>query len=461
MRAKLFVGLLISLMVLLCSHAEEITKPVSYQLKVQINPASGEIFVDGNIVIELKHLKQNDFSFDFHETFTIDELLIDGKPAKYSTEKKEPWPIQPAAKKVMVELPEKAAQRQIEMKIKYHGILKELPEFGASEDQELALDDQINARMVELASYSCWYPCFVFGNKFDIDLEVSLPLGWKCACSGSEVESSKLDDRAISQWFSRNDTDIIIVASPHLKCKSFKTSAAAIDIYYTQLPEDFIAKEVNEIAETLKLYTQLLGELNISEGLVKHIYSPKKKGQGGAGIGRPGLIVTSEGRTLDALKKDPGYSLFHGIAHEIGHFWWSFGTGQGDWINETFAEYFSLIAVQRISSKQEFEKYIRRYEEYVNELPADAPSLSTVPFLNDKIGYVVRYYKGSLMLDYFRNLLGDEEFFKICHDFYQKFNQTVIGTAEFRSFWGERLGEHKKELNIWLDSKGGVPEIGK
>jgi hypothetical protein len=301
----------------------------------------------------------------------------------------------------------------------------------------------------------------VFGVKFDVNLEVSLPSSWKCACSGAEVESSKVNDRAISQWFSRNDIDLIIVASPNLKCKSFKTSAAAIDIYYTQLPEDFIAKEVNEIAETLKLYTKLLGELNISKGLVKHVYSPKKKGQGGAGIGRPGMIVTSEGRTLDALKKDPNYSLFNGIAHEIGHFWWSFGTGQGDWINETFAEYFSLIAVQRISSKEEFEQCIKIYEEYVNELPADALSLSTVPFLNDKIGYVVRYYKGSLMLDYFRNLLGDEEFFKICHDFYQKFNQTVIGTAEFRSFWEGKLGEHKKELNIWLDSKGGIPEAGK
>jgi hypothetical protein len=133
------------------------------------------------------------------------------------------------------------------------------------------------------------------------------------------------------------------------------------------------------------------------------------------------MIVTSEGRTLDALNKDPGYSLFSGIAHEIGHFWWSFGTGQGDWINETFAEYFSLIAEQKISTN------------------------------------TVRYYKGSLMLDYFRNLLGNEKFFKICREFYQKFNQTEIGMAEFRSFWGEKLGVHKKELNIWLDSKGGIP----
>jgi hypothetical protein len=128
MRIKLFIGLFILLMVLFCSYAEEITKPVSYQLKAQINPASGEIFVDGNISIELKDLKQNDFCFDLHETFTIDELSIDSQPAKYSTEKKEPWPLQPAANKVIVEIPKKTVRRQIEMKIKYHGILKQLPE---------------------------------------------------------------------------------------------------------------------------------------------------------------------------------------------------------------------------------------------------------------------------------------------------------------------------------------------
>ena len=457
MRIKLIMGIFISLLTLSCLYSAEITKPESYILKVKIEPASGEIFVDGKVLIVLKDTKQRDFSFDLHETFIIEKLLVNGKVAKYSTEKKEPWPIQPAAKKVIVEIPESNNQRKIEMAINYHGRLKDIPEFGSSEDQELALDDQINTRMVELAVYSCWYPYFEFGIKFDVDLEISLPINWKHVCSGVELESKEINDRIITHWTSKKDTDLVIVASPDFKRKSIKTSTATIDIYFNQLPKQYISKEANGIEETLKFFSLLLGKPHITGGLIKHVYSPKSKGQGQ--FARPGMIVASEGRTLDSISKNPKFSFVKGIAREIAHFWWSFATGQGDWINETFAEYFSLVAVQKISSNKEFRDYLKRIKKYVDELPEDAPALSKVPFSNDEIGYVVRYYKGALMLDYFRNILGDKTFFEICRDFYQKYNKTVIGTAEFRSFWEERLGEHKKLLNIWLDSKGGLPEI--
>jgi hypothetical protein len=135
--------------------------------------------------------------------------------------------------------------------------------------------------------------------------------------------------------------------------KSVRQSGVDIEIYHTQMPEEFIEREVRQIAGVMKLYTDRLGETNIPAGTVKHVYSPKRKGQGMAGIGRPGMIVTSEGLTLESLAKDPKFSLFQGIAHEIGHFWWNFGAGQGDWINESFSEYFSSVAVQKISSEEE------------------------------------------------------------------------------------------------------------
>jgi hypothetical protein len=73
--------------------------------------------------------------------------------------------------------------------------------------------------------------------------------------------------------------------------------------------------------------------------------------------------------------------------------------------------------------------------------------------------YIVRYYKGSLMLDDIRNKIGDRSFFKVCRDFYQKFHHDLIGTAEFREFWGDRLPEYKDLLNAWLDTRGGLPEL--
>jgi len=70
------------------------------------------------------------------------------------------------------------------------------------------------------------------------------------------------------------------------------------------------------------------------------------------------MIVTSEGRVLEELASDPKFSLLQDMAHEIAHFWWNFGAGQGDWINEAFAEYWSAVAVERIVSEELFQKVL-------------------------------------------------------------------------------------------------------
>jgi hypothetical protein len=104
-------------------------------------------------------------------------------------------------------------------------------------------------------------------------------------------------------------------------------------------------------------------------GAIKLVFSPKRKGQGRAGIARPGMIVTSEGLMLEALAKDPSFSLLQDLAHEIAHFWWNFGEGQGDWINEAFAEYASAVAVEQLVSEEQFQKVLEGYRSTVRALP--------------------------------------------------------------------------------------------
>jgi aminopeptidase N len=347
------------------------------------------------------------------------------------------------------------------MDIEYEGRMKSLPEFGASPDWKHSLDDQINSRMIELASYSSWYPQFVFGQPLQAETELTLPQGWISICSGKKLQDRVEQGRAITRWSSPKDTDILILASPHYKEKSVTQSGVKIEIYHTQMPEAFVEREISQIAGVVQLYTDRLGETNIPAGTVKQVYSPKRKGQGKAGIARPGMIVTSEGLTLEELAKDPKFSLFQGIAHEIAHSWWNFGAGQGDWINESFAEYFSAIAVQQFSSNEEFRAVLEDYRKQVRELPADAPPLATIPLSNDDVGFVVRYYKGGLMLDRFREVLGDEKFFQASRDFFQTYKGHSIGTAEFRGFWRGRLGDQGKVVDAWLDSAGGLPESGR
>lgn len=437
---------------------EENPPPVSYNLKVNIEPAPGNIHVQARVDVPWENASARTFKFNLHETFTVKKLLVNGQEAAFTSAPLDA-PLLPASRSVLVTLPSGITTNRVQMDIEYEGRMKSLPEFGVSPDWKHSLDDQINSKMIELASYSSWYPQFAFGQPLQAELELSLPQGWISICSGKKLENRVEPGRVITRWSSPKDVDILILASPNYKEKSVSQAGVNIEIYYTQMPEAFIEREISQIAGVDRFYTDRLGETNIPAGTFKQVYSPKRKGQGKAGIARPGMIVTSEGLTLEELAKDPKFSLFQGIAHEIAHSWWNFGAGQGNWINESFAEYFSAIAVEQVS-KEEFRAVLEGYRKQVRELPADAPPLATVPLSNDNVGFVVRYYKGALMLHRFRELLGDRNFFQASRDFFQTFRGRSTGTAEFRSFWRGRLAKQEQLVDTWLDSTGGLPDAG-
>ncbi len=384
----------------------------------------------------------------------ITKLFIDGKPATFAYAPMDGSLPLPATRGVVVNLPIAHPQNSIRMDIAYHGRLEALPEFGASPDMRHSMDDQINSRMVELAFYSSWFPQFAFGQPVKSELTLSLPQNWISICSGKKTEEKTAASRAITHWYSAKDVDIVILASPNYKLTQLRESGVPVEIYDTQMPDPFVQQDGEQIAGVLKLYISKLGETNIPNGVVRHVYSPKRKGQGRAGFARPGLIVTSEGRTMDGLANDPNFSLFQGVAHEVAHYWWNFGAGQGDWINEAFAEYFSAIAVENMNSEAAFSALMAEDRKQVSELPAAAASLSTVE-MTDQSGFVIRYYKGSLMLNAFRRAMGDERFFAACHEFFETYRDRPTETEEFRSFWKSKI-DQAGLVDFWLDSRGGM-----
>jgi hypothetical protein len=439
-------------------RADNVPANISYDLHARIEPAAGDVAVRGKV--EFDRPDAASFQFNLHETFTIQSLRVSGKPANYTFSTPEFSPFTPAARRVTVALPSDTPPGRVEMEIEYAGRLKKLPEFGADAEGAPSMDDQVNAHLVELAGFSCWYPQFSFGGApIKAEFEVSLPQGWIAVGSGEKRAERAEAGRSLTHWLSPRDLDLLLVASPDFRKKTVRESGVNIEIYDTRMPEAFINGEGQQIARVVKLYISRLGETTIPGETVRHVYSPKRHGQGKAGSARPGLIVTSEGVTLDSLAADPHFSLFQPIAHEIAHFWWNSGTGQGDWINEASAEYFSAVVVQQILSEKEFQAVLADYRQQVKALPADAPPLATVPFVNDEVRYVVRYFKGALMLDFLRATVGDEAFFSSCREFFQTYREKSVGTPEFRSFWKAKLAGKGNLVDLWLDSRGGLPKV--
>ncbi|MBS3782720.1 MAG: hypothetical protein KGY68_08985, partial [Candidatus Thermoplasmatota archaeon] len=411
-------------------YSENDLIPKKYAVTLTLEPESGEL--EAETVLTLNVRSDTSIEFDLHEIFEINSLRIDGSTVDHSTEDNEPTPVNPASKKVKIADGWKGNKEEtVEVKISYSGKLKDIPEFETMEDQKIGLDDRITEDHIELACYSTWYPYFGFGYDFDIDLKLDLPSHLISVCSGRKVSSKKEGERRIERWKASKDNDIVVVASPDFKRRTIDGPFGEFSVYYTRLPEDFVKKEMEEISQAIQLYQDILGRSHISGTEFKNVYSPKEKGQGA--FSRRGMIVYSEGYILEQLEEDPEMSIFKWNAHEIAHFWWNIGSGQSDWINEAFAEYFSTLALEEIISEDKLEEYIEKYEEFVRELPEDAPSISEVEPYNSGDNYTIRYYKAPLMLHELRYKMGKKEFIRSSKDFYDKYKDTGVKTSDFKS----------------------------
>ncbi len=433
--------------------------PDAYILQLEVDPAQGSIRVTGQVIVVRQDLNASTVAFALHQTLAIEQLLVNGYPARLEYRALEPRPTMPAAREVVVTIPELARETHLRIELAYGGRLATAEPLDGPEAARDAgrLDDSVGPRRIELASYSAWYPVFApFGATFAAELTVILPASWTMVCTGERQPSVPAKVGAGRRFTAARATDLNVIAAPDLKRVPIERAGAAVEIYHTSLPDPFIARESDNARRTLELYQQLLGEPSNRSATVRVVYSPRAGGQ--AGYARPPLIVLSEGLVRAALQQDPRLSLLRGTAHEAAHFWWNFGTDQGDWINESLSEYFGLLAVERIDSPEQYARAIVDVAERVNALPPDAPSLAEVPAANEGHGYTVRYYKGALMLHELRRAMGDGAFFDACRGFFQARRGRSTATENFRAFWSARLGEHAALLESWLTSRGGVPD---
>jgi len=433
------------------SSPAEGARPKRYALAVRINPDRRHLAVSGHVSVQLEK-GESAFSFELHDAFHIARCAIDGEPERCTPVQPVPEGGATVSRRITVELPKGVGGDLVDLEIAYAGELRDRPSWGTPGANGPFMDDAVGPDRVELALYSSWYPSFGFGPTYDVEVDVTVPRGWSVACIGGEEERRETAEETTTRWTARSVNDVVIVGSPQLRSKDITTSAGRVRISHTRLPETFLLREARETERTLGLFATLLQD---SPGgrTVQHVYSPRRWGQGFA---RPGLIVMSEGRVLEALEKEPETSLLYGHAHEAAHFWWRFGSGQGDWINETFAEYFALIAIREIQGENAFRRALDERRERVRGLPADAPALAVVPAFSGGDGYTIRYEKGALMLEAFRSHLGDNAFFDTCRRFYERFNGRSAGTDDFRAFWSAALKDDAP-LESWLDSSGPGP----
>lgn len=158
---------------------------------------------------------------------------------------------------------------------------------------------------------------------------------------------------------------------------------------------------------------------------------------------------------------------FSTMAHEISHNWWG-GTvyvnllkwrgDGGQWLTEGFAEFSSLLAVEKILGKDAFLKEMEK-ESFDPYKQRQIYSITTFDNLMDeekvKINHRMIYAKGAYILIMLREIMGEEKFMRAIKGFLNKYRYKTASAEDFQKI-AERAAEAPLSwfFDSWLRGTG-------
>jgi hypothetical protein len=368
-----------------------------YRLKARVDPARHRIEAEAWIQAPPAP------TCYLYKGLVVRHASVDGKEATFHyDEAAEPLPYVPAARAVVVEA---AAPRQL--LLAYEGEIRET----INGVNMLAPD------LVELASYSAWYPAFRGLANFTFEMEVETPAGFMVTTNGVLKERREEGERIVTVWESCGPGfDMVLLGSPELRALQAVAGDVQVEVYYSHLPAKFVGAMRDGLLEGMKRLSQAYGPL-AGKSLLRFVSSPR----GGWGYSRAPLFVVSEAYAEGELGKAHGEARqFHGCAHEMAHFWWLVAPTDtpDDWLNEGLAEYSAF----RLSEARDpaFAPVLRQeYEEHAAASQTAATIADTEASSPDR--YVNRYEKTTLMFLEARRRFGEKALDKMLRAFHTRF----------------------------------------
>ena len=420
-----------------------------YYVQVEIVPAQKHLSAEAVLKVEGLTRDIKTIRVYLHEEFDIHSVSANGNPLKFFVPEAQDKPMySPSAKAIDIELPpdENMASSQ-KIEIDYSGPIS----------QTINGVNLISEDLTEIALYCAWFPMLKENQSFTYSLMVTLPEGQRVVCD-SEISSEAVKEGKVT-WRCERRTpgyDIPLIASGNLKVKVRETEAMKTEVYFRQIDESLIDDVLDQAIRAAEIMTEKFGDPT-TKGRLTVVYSPRS----GWGYSRIPLIVGPEENYLRRLKSDKGkIENFHGLAHEIGHFWWSVASTSttDDWINESLAEFSSLYATERVFGRVEVAKILKNYTTQILSLANAKPILETKR--DERSAYVLFYEKGSYLFEMLRSMIGEEKLFSILKSFYRKHRggRTAV-TADLLSFLVDAGGEKIRPfLNEYLTTNS-LPKV--
>ena len=373
----------------------------SYDIYLEINPNNQTITAEIKLALNPLNSGLDTLVFFLHKELSITSI-VPGHSLNYDFLKDQecPYFYMKNARPLKIIL-EPGYNNDNIIHIKYQGPLKDIA-WGTT--------NMLTTNWIELGTYSAWFPYNPEYGNFSYRIQLMIEDGYKVSGMG-EI---KMTDGMWEITRDHPSNDIVIIASRELKTFHYPDEQYQIRIDYL-LAKDEKAKE---LAEDAKIILQLYNDWFPSKGgHYTIVLVPPFPNRGS--YFRKGFVAL--------LQPEPGsesdIATFMLLAHEFAHEWWSGANTNNweDWLNESFAEYSSLMAIREKYGNEIFTDWIN-YKSF--SLKFAEPVIGHDHTL--RTSYSARYDKGPVALYYLENLLGKEKFIEVL----KKINELNITTTD-------------------------------
>jgi aminopeptidase N len=404
--------------------------------KLDLEADNNSIYLKGSVTItaEVVSKRLDTFVVELHPDYIVDSLLINGDRHSISSDGDD----------IIVAInPSILHGTQFEAKIFYHGSLSAGPQgffCGISHDQT----DAITYTLSEPLYAKDWFPCKqVLTDKADsVYVFVTTDSTLKVGSNGLLTNTVPLGNGKVRyEWKSKYPIAYYLISMTigdyyeyniYAHPKGFMDSILIQNYLYDSTILNYSKEVIDQTADLIEAFSDLFGMYPFRDEKYGHCMAPI-----GGGM---------EHQTMTTIS---GFS-FELIAHELAHMWFgdyvTCATWQDIWINEGFATYSHLLALEYINGAFPIDIMSNYHFSQINfdadgsiyipgnEFDIDYSNSAAVDGLSNRIFYWgLSYQKGAVILHMLRYELQDDElFFRVLKNFVQEYQNSNATGNDFK-----------------------------
>lgn len=300
----------------------------------------------------------------------------------------------------------------------------------------------------EPAGAMTWFPCNNhWRDKATFTFYITVPEGYQVVSNGKPVSTSTIEGFSTLTWDEKEpmSTYLATLVIGHYE---METRRAADDLevlsYFPAGTAAGVKDDFERMPEMLDFMSALIG--------------PYPFETSGVVLANQPLDFAMETQTRALFSSEGASEEF--VAHELAHQWFGDSltpaTWRDVWLKEGFATYVSYLWLEHAQGKAAFEQRIQAvYDEAVmTQYGAFFEPIGTLrPETAGELYTPATHYRGALTLHALRLEVGDEAFFQILRDFYDRFAGKTASTDDLMTLAQQVSGKDlKKFFNLWLET---------